>query len=386
MRSLLSRLAFWWSALAVALCLMLPPASVTWVAALAVVAAALSLLIGRGGRRGREAAAPVAANAIEDAGLLDTAALVVRSAVHAHDLAAALHGVARALFQQLGAEGLITGRLDDTGALLGLDHFADPAAKRPALPTSALSAVATEAVRTQRVAGSVRGGFAVPVVRAGRTAGWLEFKGLEIQIATPALLRLLELVRLELSAVAERSVVPGTGKTVAADAPMPETQRRAAPPAGTAAARARRPTPNATRPQLTRYPKYGIEEADGLGPNANEVLDHNALNRLRQLDPNGVDRLLERVVKAFEVSATRLIPQLREGARTGDANGLRQVASALRSASASIGAVKLSQLCADIETQADAPDRDSLATWVRETVGEIDVVLTVLRSLPVSPA
>ena len=112
------------------------------------------------------------------------------------------------------------------------------------------------------------------------------------------------------------------------------------------------------------------------------VLDQNTLNRLCELDPNGVNRLLERVLKAFESSATRLIPPLREGLRTGDLNGVRQVAHTLRSASASIGAVKLSQLCAQIERQIRAGQSDGLDTLVKAMVAEIDVVLSVLRSLP----
>ncbi len=112
------------------------------------------------------------------------------------------------------------------------------------------------------------------------------------------------------------------------------------------------------------------------------VLDQNTLNLLCELDPNGVNRLLERVLKAFESSATRLIPPLREGLRTGDLNGVRQVAHTLRSASASIGAVKLSQLCAQIERQIRAGQSDGLDTLVKAMVAEIDVVLSVLRSLP----
>ncbi len=49
MRSLLSRLAFWWAALAVGLRLLLPSRQGSLVAALAA-AAALSLVMGRGGK------------------------------------------------------------------------------------------------------------------------------------------------------------------------------------------------------------------------------------------------------------------------------------------------------------------------------------------------
>jgi HPt (histidine-containing phosphotransfer) domain-containing protein len=386
MRSLLSRLAFWWAALAVGLCLLLPSPQGTWVAALAVAAAALSLLMGRGGRPRMDVAGPAPAAAIEEAGLLETAAMVVRSAAHAHDLPEALHSVARILFQELGAEGLVTGRLDDTGAPQRLDRFADPAARGSVALQEAMSALAADATGSQRVCADPQGAFAVPVLRDGRTVAWLEFTGLEMAIATPALLRLLELVRLELSAVAQRSVRhPKTRPQVSEDT-GPWRDRDAANAPTLAGSHMRRPAPNESRALLVRYPRPRFASGAEPAPSSAGVLDQHALDRLRELDPSGVNRLLERVVKAFETSATRLIPKLRDGAINGDLDGVRQVAHTLKSASASIGAVKLSRLCADIETHARAEDGDDLASRVKAMIGEIDTVLSVLRSLPVPRA
>jgi HPt (histidine-containing phosphotransfer) domain-containing protein len=206
-----------------------------------------------------------------------------------------------------------------------------------------MSTVAAEATCSRRVVRGAGGGFAVPVLAAGRPVAWLEFKSLEMAVAAPTLLRLLALVGNELSAVAER----GGSQTQPACCSM-----------------------------------HSAANAEARLPSQAGVLDQNTLERLRQLDPNGVNRLLERVVKAFEASTIRLMPRLREGARTGDLDGVRQVAHSLRSASASIGAMKLSQLCADIETRARADERDDLAGRVKAMAGEVDVVLRALRSLP----
>ena len=81
------------------------------------------------------------------------------------------------------------------------------------------------------------------------------------------------------------------------------------------------------------------------------ILDADALQRLRDLDPNGKNRLLERVLVAFETSAARLSKQLLEAREGGDVEGVRLVAHTLKSSSASIGALELSRLCAEIETQ-----------------------------------
>jgi HPt (histidine-containing phosphotransfer) domain-containing protein len=79
------------------------------------------------------------------------------------------------------------------------------------------------------------------------------------------------------------------------------------------------------------------------------VLDADALARLRELDPNGSTQLVARVLRAFETSSTRLAQQFREARERGDAQGVRHVAHTLKSSSASIGALSLARICAEIE-------------------------------------
>ena len=81
------------------------------------------------------------------------------------------------------------------------------------------------------------------------------------------------------------------------------------------------------------------------------TLDVDALDRLRELDPAGKGRLLERVLRAFETSAARLSLQFREARRKDDVAGIRHVAHTLKSSSASIGAIALSQLCGELEVK-----------------------------------
>jgi CheY-like chemotaxis protein/HPt (histidine-containing phosphotransfer) domain-containing protein len=98
----------------------------------------------------------------------------------------------------------------------------------------------------------------------------------------------------------------------------------------------------------------GAAMAHEAGP----VLDPAALARLTELDPTGSNRLLERVLQAFQTSAARLWPQAEAARLSGDRATLRLVAHTLKSSSASIGAMHLSQLCAQVETaiRLDAPD------------------------------
>jgi HPt (histidine-containing phosphotransfer) domain-containing protein len=112
------------------------------------------------------------------------------------------------------------------------------------------------------------------------------------------------------------------------------------------------------------------------------VLDADALDRLRELDPSGKSKLLERVLRAFQSSTTRLKLQLVEARRTEDVAGIRHVAHTLKSSSASIGALALSRLCAEIEAsiRADATAglSDRLDAMDRELAAVLQAVTPML--------
>jgi len=111
-------------------------------------------------------------------------------------------------------------------------------------------------------------------------------------------------------------------------------------------------------------------------------LDAGALQRLRELDPTGANRLLERVFQAFEASAARLLPQMHEAHRAGDHAGVRHVVHTLKSSSASIGAIKLSQLCAEIEAMIRLETLDGLPARIDLMDRETAVVLKALKNVP----
>ena len=114
------------------------------------------------------------------------------------------------------------------------------------------------------------------------------------------------------------------------------------------------------------------------------VLDAAALERLRELDPHGSSRLLERVLRAFESSALRLAKQFGEARAAGDVQGIRHVVHTLKSSSASIGAVSLARLCAEIEASirvealATLPDR--LDAMDRELAAVLQAVAPMLTT------
>jgi HPt (histidine-containing phosphotransfer) domain-containing protein len=126
----------------------------------------------------------------------------------------------------------------------------------------------------------------------------------------------------------------------------------------------------------------GPTQAAGAEPApAESVLDAEALARLKELDPSGENQLLARVVKAFESSAARLMPQLQDARNIGDSHGLRHVAHTLKSSSASIGAMKLSQICADIETKIRTEKLENLDARLDSLCAEMEIVLQALKRL-----
>jgi hypothetical protein len=84
-----------------------------------------------------------------------------------------------------------------------------------------------------------------------------------------------------------------------------------------------------------------------------EPLDAQALARLRELDPDGRQGVVQRVLTAYETSLARMVAQLRLQAEAADADAdvVAGIAHTLKSSSASVGALALSRACADLEAR-----------------------------------
>jgi CheY-like chemotaxis protein/HPt (histidine-containing phosphotransfer) domain-containing protein len=133
-------------------------------------------------------------------------------------------------------------------------------------------------------------------------------------------------------------------------------------------------------------PDAGAGDAGGRPQPQGTVLDPQALGRLRELDPRGENRLLERVLKAFETSVARLAPQLEESRRSGDRAGIRHVAHTLKSSSASIGAMALSQRCAEVEAMIRLESTEIADLPLDALRAELELVLKAIASVLDHPA
>ena len=144
---------------------------------------------------------------------------------------------------------------------------------------------------------------------------------------------------------------------------------------------------------LSKYlrPRAPAESTESTGPGAApalapapaaaSVLDPAALARLNELDPKGENHLLERVLKAFQTSAVRLRPQADAARSSGDHAGLRLVAHTLKSSSASIGAMHLSQVCAQMEASIRNAQSDDMQAQLDELDRSLDSVLLAIEQL-----
>jgi len=111
------------------------------------------------------------------------------------------------------------------------------------------------------------------------------------------------------------------------------------------------------------------------------VLDEASLQRLHELDPQGSNRVVERVLRAFEASLQRLLPQSAQALQRGDHEAVRHVVHTLKSSSASVGALELSRCCSEIENRLRTHQVDGLAQMLSALTVEGERVLAAVREL-----
>ena len=119
-----------------------------------------------------------------------------------------------------------------------------------------------------------------------------------------------------------------------------------------------------------------------VAPDANgSGLDPRALAKLRELDPDGRHGVLPRVLGAYEASLLRFQPQVADVWARRDRKAIGDMAHTLKSSSASVGALALSALCADIERSVRAGDTLPLDAQVIALQEEAARVLVSVRAM-----
>lgn len=121
------------------------------------------------------------------------------------------------------------------------------------------------------------------------------------------------------------------------------------------------------------------------GAAARPVLDAACMAELRALDPDGKAQLVKRVLATYQASLAKLVAQLQVARADGAWDQVSRVAHTLKSSSASIGALALSSLCADIERLLRAGDSTAALSLIDQFQAEVlrvdDAVRQTLQHL-----
>jgi HPt (histidine-containing phosphotransfer) domain-containing protein len=373
----LSRLAFWLAAASAAVGLIAPHGHETLWTAITVAGSTFAFLFWRSGVRAEGRAACLEPfsepTPLDQVALADASASLERTVAAAASFEAALHAVARLLRGELGARDTAVYWLKAQGsnhAQVSTLIESQPGFRTVARNLRLDALPLGVAIASRQEAGELPGNLAVPAVVGERVVAVIELIGVDIAFEPQALASVLRSARCALShcAAVEQDV-----PNVASDTQFViDGERNREPRVDDHLSS--QPGPASGTHGMLSMPGDGVSEAP--------VLDPAALARLTELDPSGTNRLIERVLQAFQTSVARLRPQAETARLNGDRAALRLVAHTLKSSSASIGALRLSQLCAQIETiiRQDTqenlePYHAALSSALDEALGAIDVLL-----------
>jgi signal transduction histidine kinase/DNA-binding response OmpR family regulator len=115
---------------------------------------------------------------------------------------------------------------------------------------------------------------------------------------------------------------------------------------------------------------------------ANKVtLDNSAIEAVRQLDPDGSDRLLSRLIALYRDDSSQLLADIDNGLKSRDAEAIARAAHTLKSSSANLGATNVAAIARQIEHSARSGEIDNLTGPVTSLKAQRTVALSELEAL-----
>jgi HPt (histidine-containing phosphotransfer) domain-containing protein len=104
------------------------------------------------------------------------------------------------------------------------------------------------------------------------------------------------------------------------------------------------------------------------------VLDAKALDRIRALEEPGSASVMEEVIGLYLHESGQHVARLRAALANGDARELGRVAHAFKSASQNVGAIRLSELCLQLERQGKTEELAGAAGLVAAIENQLELV------------
>ena len=118
----------------------------------------------------------------------------------------------------------------------------------------------------------------------------------------------------------------------------------------------------------------------GTGGTAENPIDQTVLGRIRELDDEGENKILVRVVHLFLNQANENVETLVGALESGNAETAAEMAHGLKSSSANLGAMAFSRLCAEIELSMREGKGAGNPTWGEEVKQQYEAVKAALIS------
>jgi HPt (histidine-containing phosphotransfer) domain-containing protein len=121
--------------------------------------------------------------------------------------------------------------------------------------------------------------------------------------------------------------------------------------------------------------------ATGQLSDPHAVLDAAALARLSELDPTGNGTLVQRVLATYATSLERTRSELLRARHPMQPEALRHLSHTLKSSSASVGALALSALCAQVEQHVRVPQPGDIDSLLDAMLAEMQRVAGAVQAM-----
>lgn len=121
-----------------------------------------------------------------------------------------------------------------------------------------------------------------------------------------------------------------------------------------------------------------LNDYGGSSNSEGQSVDCSVLDRLRALQREGKPDIVAKVIRQYFEHTPALLDSMQEFASQKDSDGLQRAAHSLKSSSANLGAMKLAELCKDIEEKARANDIDRIGVEVEDAHMEYEKVKDAL--------
>jgi len=121
--------------------------------------------------------------------------------------------------------------------------------------------------------------------------------------------------------------------------------------------------------------------ATGQLSDPHAVLDAAALARLSELDPTGNGTLVQRVLATYATSLERTRNELLRARQPIQPETLRHLSHTLKSSSASVGALALSALCAQVEQHVRVPQPGDIDALLDAMLAEMQRVAGAVQAM-----